>query len=440
MPLTSRWHAGWWLVVQVGSNALIGLLFQRMLALRFGLSAEKSAFDIAFSIPFTVVSLSGLAMAHTVIVGFFTRFESRPVCERDAALSAMVNMAAIFIALVTLLGCLFAAPLAYVLAPGLKDDDIEVLRQLIVILLPLSVPLGLGMLLSAASFASGIPMSQELIVLAARFVVMIAVLAWPPLTASVTSIALWLVVAATLFSLVQLFVLRRFAGFRWTPMLSLVIADRRWLIGRFLGFVGVALAAQAAALYYRSMATYVSPGFVAAIGFAVSLVEPIGTAFGRVAVYVNARASRLVGSASSGRSGQVIAEVLLAGSVGLLATLVISAVAPSLIAVLYGGGRLGAPEVASIAEIASVYAWTLPGVAITWVVLSHSIAQSQYKAPTIYITGYLAQIFFLAMFDAGESGGRLVTGYLLPVWWQAVILLIVVLLHMGKPPSKTSFD
>lgn len=425
-------RTGVWLVGQVVANALIGFLFQRLLALRFGVSAEKSAFDIAFSVPFTIVSLSGLAMAHTVIVAFFTRIAWRDSMKRSEALSAILN--ASLLAIVVLVAVVFIAaePLSRVIAPGFNVAERTLLKQLIAILVPLAIPLGIGMLLSAVSFACGLPMSQELLLLASRAVVIALAVVWPGRFDSVLVISVALVVAASGLVLLQVLLLRRGAGLHWVGTLRLAPDDRSWLLSRLLGFFAIAVVAQASAVYYRSIATLVSPGFVAAVGFAVSLIEPIGTAFGRVIVFYGARGSIDHGIESNhddySAHVRLLVRVAVVAASGAVVQLILLVTAEPIIALVYGGGRLNGAQLQVIADVAAIYGWTLPAVAASWALLSVSVARSKYSVAAVYVSGYLLQVAYLATFGPGVDGARLLVGYLIPVWWQALVLLSAVVI------------
>src|SRR5262245_32470443 len=68
MTLKHILHTG-----QIAGNALIGYLFLKVLATRFGTSAEKDIFDVAYSIPFLILNVGGLGFAHAVVSSYFAK-------------------------------------------------------------------------------------------------------------------------------------------------------------------------------------------------------------------------------------------------------------------------------------------------------------------------------------------------------------------------------
>jgi peptidoglycan biosynthesis protein MviN/MurJ (putative lipid II flippase) len=64
------------LTAQIAANALIGYLFLKVLATRFGASAEKDIFDIAYAIPFVILNVGGFAFAHGVMIAHFAKLSA----------------------------------------------------------------------------------------------------------------------------------------------------------------------------------------------------------------------------------------------------------------------------------------------------------------------------------------------------------------------------
>lgn len=417
------------MVAQVVANGLVGFLFQRLLAWRFGLSVEKSAFDIAFSVPFTVVYLSGLAMAHTVIVAYFNRIRSRDSASRSESFSAILNISLLLIITMVIVGLINVESLTRMLAPGFSSTEQLILMQLVQILLLLAMPIGAGMLLSAASFASGIPMSQEFLLLVARVLVILVAVSAPGLLSTVADISVFLVLCSSVLILLQAALLCRSTGLRWVPSIRMSAEDRAWLVSRLSGFLLIAVFAQAAALYYRSEGTRVSAEFVAAIGFAVSVIEPLGTAFGRVIVFYGARKYAHAADHLDNRVplDQVLRSVTMAGLSGAAVAVLITLASQPLVTLLYGGGEITAMDLRLIADTVAVYCWTLPASAASWAMLTVSISQSKYNATAVYVSGYFAQIAYLWVMGPGLDGSQLLQGFLIPVWWQAVALTATVI-------------
>src|SRR5580698_6048587 len=64
------------LTAQIVANAFIGYLFLKLLAVRFGASAEQDIFDIAYSIPFIILNVGGFSFAHAVVTSHFARLRT----------------------------------------------------------------------------------------------------------------------------------------------------------------------------------------------------------------------------------------------------------------------------------------------------------------------------------------------------------------------------
>lgn len=72
MSITKDILRHWALTAQIVLNILIGYLFIKFLASNWGASAHKDAFDVAYSIPFLVISVSGVTFLEAVITTQFT--------------------------------------------------------------------------------------------------------------------------------------------------------------------------------------------------------------------------------------------------------------------------------------------------------------------------------------------------------------------------------
>ena len=69
---TPRWnHAV--VFLQLALNTIVGYGFARMLANMYGISATKDGFDIAYSVPFIILNLSGFAFGHAVVSTHFSK-------------------------------------------------------------------------------------------------------------------------------------------------------------------------------------------------------------------------------------------------------------------------------------------------------------------------------------------------------------------------------
>lgn len=385
---------------QLVLNAASAYAFQKVIAFHFGASADKSAFDIAFSIPFFLVYASGLGMTHSIVVVLFSREES----QRDPSLasrrfSTLLNLTLLVLGGLSLAVAGVASPLAELMAPGLPVEQRVQLSELTLALLPLSVTFGIGSFLSAVAVAYRLPLSQEIVLLVGR----VLVVAWMLSTVGqVGLVAVSLVfVLSTVLAVVMLWLaVRRHTPLRYRPLVDLGEPEVRHALHQFAGFMLVAAVGQFAAAYTRRVATLIEPTLVATVGFAASLLEPAGTILGKSAMYVwgdRLMAVRPQGEAGARRSsGRDLALLLGLGFVtaGVLA-LVLYAAMPTIVALLFGGGAFDARAVEATASVGRLMVAQLPFHLVTWLVLYPLLGIFKQAAALTYLTGYATQIAFV---------------------------------------------
>lgn len=397
---------------QLVLNAISAYAFQKAIAFHFGASADKSAFDIAFSIPFFLVYASGLGMTHSIVVVLFSREE----CQRDPALagrrfSTLLNLTLLVLGGLSLLVAGLATPLAELLAPGLPLEQRRQVSELTLALLPLSVTFGVGSLLSALAVAYRIPLSQEVVLLVGR----VLVVAWMLSTVGevgLLPVSLVFVVATALAVVGLWLAVRRYTPLRYRLLVDLGEPEVRHALHQFAGFMVVAAVGQFAAAYTRRMATMIEPALVATLGFAASLLEPVGTILGKSAMYV--WGDRLMAvRAGPGRSGGRDLVLLLAlcfVSAGLLA-LVLHAAMPVIVALLFGGGAFDARAVDATTAVGRLMVAQLPFHLVTWLVLYPLLGIFRQAAAMTYLVGYATQIAFVWAFTPSLGAVGLALSY-----------------------------
>lgn len=388
---------------QLVLNAISAYAFQKAIAYHFGASADKSAFDIAFSIPFLLVYASGLGMTHSIVVVLFSRED----CQRDHVLasrrfSTLLNLTLLVLGGLSVLFASVAPEMAELLAPGLPAEQRRQLSELTLALLPLSVTFGVGSFLSAVAIAYRIPLSQEIVLLVGRTLVV----AWMLSTVGEVGLlatSMVFVLATGVATMGLWLAVRRRTPLRYRPLVDVTEPEIRHALQQFAGFMLVAAVGQFAAAYTRRVATLLEPALVATIGFAASLLEPAGTILGKSAMYVWGDRLMAVSEradASQRRTrGRELSRLLVSSfaAAGLLA-LVLYASMPAVVSLLFGGGAFDERAIESTTSVARLMVAQLPFHLITWLVLYPLLGVFKQAAAITYLVGYATQIAFVWAF------------------------------------------
>lgn len=417
---------------QLVLNAASAYAFQKAIAFHFGASADKSAFDIAFSIPFFLVYASGLGMTHSIVVVLFSREESlRDPGLASRRFSTLLNLTLLVLGGLSLAAACVTSPLAELMAPGLPLEQRRQLSELTLALLPLSVTFGIGSFLSAVAVAYRIPLSQEIVLLVGR----VLVVAWMLSTVGevgLLAVSLVFVLSTALAVAILWLAVRHHTPLRYRLLIEFGEPEVRHALQQFAGFMLVAAVGQFAAAYTRRVATLIEPALVATVGFASSLLEPVGTILGKSAMYVwgdRLMAVRVQGEAGARRSGgRDLALLLGLGFVaaGILA-LVLYATMPTIVALLFGGGAFDAQAVEATTFVGRLMVAQLPFHLVTWLVLYPLLGTFKQAAAMTYLVGYSTQIAFVWALTPGFGAVAVALSYPAFTAMQALfgVLLII---------------
>ena len=148
-------------ISQIAANSLVGYLFARMLAYQFGTSAQKDGFDIAYSVPFIVLNLSGLAYIHSVVMTQFARMLATKSPDINSVFSVVLTWMMTVAIVLLIVAALFSESLTALLAPGLSPAVQAETRQLLLLMLPLALTLGIGTFIGAILTAHEVPITGE---------------------------------------------------------------------------------------------------------------------------------------------------------------------------------------------------------------------------------------------------------------------------------------
>ncbi|MCA9230074.1 MAG: hypothetical protein KDA57_05455, partial [Planctomycetales bacterium] len=212
--VASHWNHGI-VFLQLALNAVVGYGFTRMLANMYGVSAAKDGFDIAYSVPFIILNLSGFAFGHAVISTHFAKLRVTDPEKLQVVFSTILHLMLLVGALLVGACYVWDEQLIQLLAPGLPAAARDQARQSMLLMLPLTFTLGLSAYWSAVLVAFKVPFTAEACQLISRLGVLVWFLASGPAFGFV-GISLGLVGASVSGLAFEWFVLRKYTGLSLT--------------------------------------------------------------------------------------------------------------------------------------------------------------------------------------------------------------------------------
>ncbi|NLK01250.1 MAG: murein biosynthesis integral membrane protein MurJ [Clostridia bacterium] len=256
-------------------SRLLGFARDVVIAKEFGAGGATDAFMVAYTIPYFLQSILGMAFV-MVIVPILTKYalEGR-THEVWRASSIVLNWTLAILVLVTLLGMLVSGGLVGLMAPGFSQELTELARQLTFIMFPSIIFMGLGMLVTGilnAHHVFGTPAFAP----AAENIILIAIIIIFGSRLGVHAMAVGTLLGFIFFLLIQIPSMRKL-GFSYElsfdvghPALKKTAAS---IIPIIFG-VGVNQIYLALNRFFASM---VAVGSITAIDFAYRLINlPIG--------------------------------------------------------------------------------------------------------------------------------------------------------------------
>ncbi|MDN5344130.1 MAG: putative peptidoglycan lipid flippase [Clostridia bacterium] len=256
-------------------SRVLGFVRDASIAARFGAGAATDAYLVAYTLPYFLQTILGMAFV-TVMVPVITTYLVRD--DRDqgwAVASAVGNWTFLIMTLLTVVGGALAPWLVRLLAPGFTGPDFDLTVKLTRIMF-LSLPfMGTGMLVSGLLNAGYIFTSPALAPAVSNLVIIATVILAGP-AFGITGLAAGTVVSFVAYLVIQLPDLPRLR-FRYTwHLLAQHPAVRR--IGRHLLPVSLSLAVvQIYLATNRFFASQLAPGSITALDFGNRLVTlPLG--------------------------------------------------------------------------------------------------------------------------------------------------------------------
>lgn len=410
-------------LAQIGANSLIGYVFARMLAYYFGASAEKDGFDIAYSVPFIVLNLSGFAYIHSVVTTQFAAMLAKKSDELDTVFSSLLTWMTLAGTVFLVAAAVFAGPLTMMLAPGLPAETLAETQHLLLLLLPLAVTLGVGAYLGAVLTAHDVPVTGELCQLASRVGVIVCVLAGA-MHFELPHVAIGLVVSSVLGLGLQWIILCRTTSLRFCPTLNWHSDAFRSVIKQGSGFLVCAILAQVAMAYMRRQATLDGVGTNSALTYGFAIIIPLSLLLGKpLALTVGPRYARLAALENWAEARQLLmrASALTLMTAVIVSTLVSFFTRP-IVRLMFGGGQFGEEAVAVTASLCVILAWALPGALLRWVIVMPSLSTRNSSLPgLIFAIGHVAHIGLTAVLFAPYGRSGLAIAYTASIILQAVV-------------------
>lgn len=416
------------LTIQIGSNSIVGYIFLKILAAEFGTSAETDSFLIAYSVPFLILSISGLSLIQSIAAVNFTRMRSLNYKNIDNVFSAVTILIFLSGTFFIIIFCIFSKEIVLMLAPGLNAGAAAGTRLMILLLMPLVFTLGLSTYFSAVLNAYSIPVSMEFCQLVSRG----GVIAWAfskGSTLTLHEIAILLVFFSFTGAIAEWIILKKTTGLKFKFYFNIKEPEFHNLINQGLGFILVSLFAQLAMIVMRRLGTIDGEGTTSVIIYALSLVGPFSIIFGKpISLTFGLESVKSILKNDFSKAKNIFFRSLIMGFIiSLILILIISFFNYDIISLLYGGGKFNENSILETSKILSILKWSIPSSIMLWAVISPLLSSgAKHSAAFIYITGYVLHIILsYALFYAFSKTG-LAIAYTLSVSIQMLLGLAYV--------------
>ena len=410
-------------VAQIGANSLVGFLFARLLAYQFGTSAQKDGFDIAYSIPFIVLNLSGLAYIHSVVVTQFAKMLARHSPDINSVFSVVLTwMTSVAIALVVV-AAVFSEPLTALLRAGPSPSVQAETQQLFLIMLPLAITLGIGTFIGATLTAHEVPITGEFCQITSRAGV-VAFIIGCGFQFDLISVAVGLVLASCVGLVVQWWILHTKTNIRFRLCYVSNQREFRTILKQGSGFLACAVAAQFAMAYMRRMAILDGVGTNAALSYALVTVTPISLIIGKpLALRIGPKYAALVANQMWNDARQLIVR---AGIACLLVSIPICILthhfAAPLVHLIFGGGHFDLHSTAITACLCTYVVWALPASLLLWVVVMPALSTRNSSLPgPILMIGHVSQIVLTSLLFGPFGKAGIALAYVSAINLQALL-------------------
>ncbi|MBO8137681.1 MAG: murein biosynthesis integral membrane protein MurJ [Desulfotomaculum sp.] len=256
-------------------SRLLGFIRETVIAQQFGATGVTDAYLVAYTIPYVLQSVLGMALA-TVVVPIFSEYEARGQ-RREAwqLFGTVTNLTGLAFIVLTSIGIFGAPVLVKILAPGLNEETAVLAQELTRIMFPMLVFMGLSTLFNGLLNANNIFAIPSFSVVAANIVVIISTLTLGEVM-GVQGLAVGTVLGMVVAAAIQIPALYR-SGFRCRLSFDWSHPDVRKVMSLMLP---VALGVSVNQVYIiidRILASGLAEGSIAALNFSNRLILlPIG--------------------------------------------------------------------------------------------------------------------------------------------------------------------
>ncbi|MDS1029657.1 murein biosynthesis integral membrane protein MurJ [Bacillota bacterium LX-D] len=129
-------------------SRVLGFVRDAVIAKQFGASGATDAYLVAYTLPYSLQAILGVAFA-TLVVPVVTGYLLRKEEEQGwKVVSSMLNGTTLLLTILTILGMIFAPFLVRIMAPGFSGQTVELTAHLSRIMFPSIIFMGTGMLLT----------------------------------------------------------------------------------------------------------------------------------------------------------------------------------------------------------------------------------------------------------------------------------------------------
>ena len=412
----------WSFTTQVALNAFVGYLFMKFLASNWGTSSHKDAFDVAYSVPFMLMSMSGFVFFEALIAAKFSGVHSKDFNYANDLFSGILSYLLLCFTSLVVLAAMFSIPLTELLAPGLQGAAKHEAVSLIVLLMPLVLVLGVGSFLSSILTAYGVPVGAEVCQAVSRMGIVGSwwIFGYAP-TLNETALSLCVFGAVGLAFLWMMFT--RVTGFHYKPRLDVGKGKMCSLMSQGFGLLLTAVLAQVAMGLLRALASMDGVGSIAMMTYALALIYPLSILAGKpLALVMGPRYIRYL------KSGDVHSAkwILLSCCVGLfLVTMSMASAiywnAREVVGLAFGGGLFDASAAEKTGRLLELAVWALPAEAISRVLLMPLLSDGRMHAVSIiYSTRYILQMVISYPLFVHHGRNGLMVSYVIAVGFQVL--------------------
>lgn len=417
----------WAITLQIGTNSIVGYIFLKILAMKFGLSEEMDGFNIAYSIPFIILNISGFSFLHGIIATQFSKMIASGSGEINEVFSTTLSCM-LCLGMILLVVCImFSKEIAVLFAPGLSPNIQQIIQKLLVLMCPIAFTLGIATYLCAVLFAYSIPIVSEFSHLITRLGVIIWMLLFEHL--GLVQIATGLVVSSFIGLIIVWYVFRIKTTLKYKPSFKLHMQGFRSIVRQSAWFMAVAVLAQASMFYMRRLATLDGPGVASAIIYALSLISPLSLIIGKPLAqiigpkYIEHYTNQSILNAKN----ILFKQFLFCTFIGTASVVLINLNIEVVIGLLYGGGKFDIHSINAIVPLMKLLNWALIPAILMWVILVPVLNIDKINAGAkTYGFGYALHICFsyLLFYKFGKYG--LAYAYVIGMSSQALLGLFYV--------------